>query len=79
MARKSTEKRADVAVHAHFDAVLVAEGHVVPPDRRAGLIAIYEDTRKQAAIVQGEGLSAAVEPANVFSLVPYCIRRADEA
>jgi hypothetical protein len=78
MARKTTEKPAEAAAPPHFDAVLAADGHVVPADRRHGLMAIYEDMRKQVAIVGKETLNADAEPSNIFSLVPYT-RRADEA
>jgi hypothetical protein len=54
-----------------FDAILDAEGHRVPADRRAGLMAAYKDMRKQAAIVRSHPLGAELEPSNTFSLVPY--------
>jgi hypothetical protein len=78
MARKSTQKPSDAVGPPLFDAMLAAAGHVVPPDRRAGLIAACDDVRKQAARLREEPIAADLEPSNVFSLVPYTLHRAEE-
>jgi hypothetical protein len=63
----STEERR--ALEAEFDALAARIGAIVPPDRKAGVIACCEELRRMTSLVRGPR-SPAVEPANVYSLKP---------
>lgn len=63
----STENRR--SLEQEFDALTARIGAIVPADRKAGVIACCEELRRMTALVHGPR-SAAVEPANVYSLKP---------
>jgi hypothetical protein len=63
----STEDRR--ALEQEFDALTARIGAIVPADRKAGVIACCEEVRRMTALVRGPR-SAAVEPANIYSLKP---------
>jgi hypothetical protein len=55
-----------------FDLLLQARGIVVPADRRAGALAVYEDLVRLVALLR-QPLGLETEPANVFDL-PAALR-----
>ena len=63
----STDERR--ALEEEFDAITGRIGATVPADRKAGIIGCCEELRRYTATVRGPR-SAAVEPANVYSLKP---------
>jgi len=63
----STEERR--ALEHEFDALAARIGAIVPPDRKAGLIACCEELRRMTALVHGPR-SPTVEPANIYTLKP---------
>ncbi len=58
------------ALEREFDVLMARAGATVMPDRRAGVLAGFEDIRKLTALLR-QKRTAAAEPSNVFSLVPY--------
>jgi hypothetical protein len=64
----------DPALEREFDAVTRAIGLEVPAEWRNGMIATYADTKKMTALLR-QPRSAAAEPSNTYSLVPF--RRKD--
>jgi hypothetical protein len=58
------------ALEQEFDALIARAGAVVPADRRAGVVAGFEDMRRLCAVLR-QKRTAASEPSNIFSLVPY--------
>ena len=58
------------APEGEFDALMARAGVTVMPDRRAGVVAGFEEIRKLAALLRVKR-TAASEPSNIFSLVPY--------
>ena len=53
-----------------FDVLMARAGVTVMPDRRAGVLAGVEEMRSLAALLR-QKRTAASEPSNIFSLVPY--------
>ena len=57
------------ALEAEFDCLMARAGLTIPPARKAGYLAAFADLRSQLALLH-TNRSAAVEPSNVFRLVP---------
>ena len=64
-----TETLAPDALAAEFDVFMQRAGLVIPPDRRAALLAGYADLRAQLPLLR-QPRTAAAEPSNIFHLVP---------
>lgn len=64
----STQDR--TALENEFDTLMARVGAVVPPDRKAGVVAGFEDLRRLTALLR-QPRTASSEPSNVFSLKPY--------
>jgi hypothetical protein len=60
----------DKTLENEFDMLMARAGAVVPPDRRAGVVAGFEDLRRLTALLH-QPRTAASEPSNIFSLKPY--------
>jgi hypothetical protein len=59
----------ETALAAEFDCLMARAGLTIPPARRAGYLAAFADLRSQLALLR-TNRSAAVEPSNVFRLLP---------
>jgi len=59
----------EAATAAEFDCLMARAGLTISLARRAGCLAAFADLRSQIALLHTTR-SAAVEPANVFHLVP---------
>jgi hypothetical protein len=68
----STEDK--TALETEFDALMARAGVVVLPDRKAGVVAGFEDLRRLTALLR-QPRTAASEPSNIYSLKPH-IRKA---
>jgi hypothetical protein len=68
----STEDK--TALDGEFDALMARAGVVVPADRKAGVVAGFEDLRRLTALLR-QPRTAASEPSNIYSLKPF-IRKA---
>jgi hypothetical protein len=64
----------DDALEREFDIVMHKAGLTVPAARRAGTLLAYQDMQRMAALLR-QPRTAASEPSNVYSLVPF-LRRA---
>jgi hypothetical protein len=58
------------ALEREFDVLMARIGAVVPPDRKAGVVAGFADLRKLTALMH-EKHPATLEPSNIFTLTPY--------
>ncbi len=58
------------ALEQEFDVLISRAGAVVPADWRAGVVAGFEDMRRLSQLLR-QKRTAASEPSNIFSLVPY--------
>jgi hypothetical protein len=63
------DESAGKALEAEFDCLVARAGLTIPPARKAGYLAAFADLRSQLALLH-PNRSAAVEPSNVFRLVP---------
>ncbi len=63
------ESPPNTALEAEFDCLMARAGLIIPPARKAGYLAAFADLRSQLALLH-TNRSAAVEPSNVFRLVP---------
>lgn len=52
------------------DVLITRAGLVVPPERRAAIIAGYRELRAMAALLREAGLEPADEPANIYAFDP---------
>jgi len=59
----------ETALAAEFDCLMARAGLTIPPARRAGYLVAFADLRSQIALLH-TNRSAAVEPSNVFRLLP---------
>ena len=59
----------DKALEAEFDCLMARAGLTIPPARKASYLAAFADLRSQLALLR-TNRSAAVEPSNVFRLLP---------
>jgi len=60
----------DAAIEQEFDMLMTKAGINLPADRRAGVIAGYKDMKRVAALLR-QGLTAADETANIYSLAAF--------
>jgi hypothetical protein len=60
----------EAAIERELDMLIARIGAEVPADRKAGVIAGYKDMKRMTALLR-QPRSAADEPANVYSLVPF--------
>jgi hypothetical protein len=60
----------DAAVEREFDMLMAKAGAEIPEDRKAGVIAGYEDMKRMAALLR-QPRTAADEPSNVYSLMSF--------
>jgi hypothetical protein len=65
---------ADAAVERELDMLMARIGAEVPADRKAGVIAGYKDMKRMVALLR-QPRTAAAEPANIYSLMPYLGRK----
>lgn len=63
----------DENLQREFDAAVQKAGLDVPAERRAGLLAMYADMKTMTALVRGPR-TAAAEPSNIYTLVPFLRR-----
>ena len=61
---------ADPALECELDYLLAKAGATVPADRKAGIVAGYQEMKRMAELVR-QPRTAASEPSNVFSLTKY--------
>jgi hypothetical protein len=60
----------EAAIERELDILMARIGAEVPADRKAGVIAGYKDMKRMTALLR-QPRSAADEPANIYSLVPF--------
>jgi hypothetical protein len=60
----------DASLERELDMLLVKAGAVVPPDRKAGVLAGYRDLKRMAALVR-QPRTAADETSNIYSLKSF--------
>jgi hypothetical protein len=60
---------APAALEAEFDCLMARAKIVIPVERRAAILAGFDDFRGQIALLHGPR-TAAAEPSNIFSLKP---------
>jgi hypothetical protein len=53
-----------------FDMLMVKAGAVVPPDRKAGIVAGYRDMKRMTALLR-QSRTAADETSNIYSLKSF--------
>ena len=58
------------ALEREIDVLMARIGAVIPPDRKAGVVAGVVDLRKLAALMH-EKHPATLEPSNIFTLAPF--------
>jgi hypothetical protein len=63
----------DETLEREFDAAMAKAGLKAPADRRAGLLAAYIDMKAMTDLLR-QPRTAASEPSNVYSLVPFMRR-----
>lgn len=63
----------DDALEREFDVVMHKAGLTVPPQRRAGTLVAYKDMQRMAALLR-QPRTAASEPSNIYSLLPFLRR-----
>jgi hypothetical protein len=63
----------DAAVERELDMLMARIGAEVPADRKAGVIAGYKDMKRLPALLR-QPRSAAAEPSNTYSLMPFLRR-----
>ena len=61
------------ALEREFDAAMAKAGLNVPADRRAGTLAAYADMKHMTELLR-QPRTAASEPSNVYSLIPFMRR-----
>ena len=57
----------DDTVEREFDVLMAKAGLVVPPERKAGVVACYRDLKRMAVLLR-QPRTAADETSNTFSL-----------
>ena len=62
------------ALEREIDVLMARIGAVVPPDRKAGVVAGVADLRKLALLMHAKH-PATLEPSNTFTLTPF-VRKA---
>lgn len=65
--------RQDDALEREFDAAMAKAGLDVPADRKAGTLAAYIDMKAMIELLR-QPRTAASEPSNVYSLIPFMRR-----
>lgn len=60
----------DAALEREFDMLMVKAGAVVPPDRKAGIVAGYRDMKRMTALLR-QSRTAADETSNIYSLKSF--------
>jgi hypothetical protein len=66
----ATTDEDDAAIERELDMLMTRIGAKVPADRRAGVIAGYKDMKRMTVLLR-QPRTAAAEPSNIYSLVPY--------
>ena len=64
----TTDEKA--AIERELDMLMARIGAEVPADRKAGVVASYKDMKRMTALLR-RPRSAADEPSNIYSLVPF--------
>jgi hypothetical protein len=60
----------DAVLEREFDMLMVKAGAVVPPDRKAGIVAGYRDMKRMTALLR-QSRTAADETSNIYSLKSF--------
>jgi hypothetical protein len=60
----------EAAIERELNMLMARIGAEVPADRKAGVMAGYKDMKRMTALLR-QPRSAADEPANIYSLVPF--------
>ncbi|HKU98291.1 MAG TPA: hypothetical protein VJR58_23575 [Vineibacter sp.] len=53
-----------------LDAAAKKAGLTIPPERHDAILVSYKDLRRMTALIRQQPRNAAVEPSNIYSLVP---------
>ena len=61
-----------------FDALMAANGVVVPPERKAGAVASYADHKRMTTLIRGPRTEQS-EPASTYSIAAILRRVASRA
>jgi len=60
----------EASLEKELDMLMAKAGAIVPPDRKAGILAGYRDI-KQMTVLLRQPRTAADEPSNIFSLLNF--------